>query len=165
MLDVKGEFEGVDSLAAALQKTPQTALAVMRDGLFHIANQYVSVHRKYRLKGRPGLNMQSGNAGMSGATHVETSGTNLNNATAVMFWSQQVAKYIKVHEFGATIVPKNGKFLRFRGRDGGFVFMRSVTIPARLKWFEGWERFGPERDRLLGKTLDRVVKAMAGGAK
>lgn len=43
-----------------------------------------------------------------------------------------------VHQFGAEIVPKRGKFLRFRGkihgrtrRTTGWLFARKVTIPAR----------------------------------
>jgi phage gpG-like protein len=43
-----------------------------------------------------------------------------------------------VHEFGATIVPRRGRFLRFRGRSPrrtrhatDWIFARKVTIPAR----------------------------------
>ena len=35
-----------------------------------------------------------------------------------------------VHQFGATIKPKNAKFLRFAGPNG-FIFSKQVTIPAR----------------------------------
>lgn len=41
------------------------------------------------------------------------------------------AKFSYVHQFGATITPKRGPFLIFRGADGHMVFARSVTIPAR----------------------------------
>jgi phage virion morphogenesis protein len=40
--------------------------------------------------------------------------------------------YAAVHQFGATIVPKNAKALSFQlGLDGRRVFAKSVTIPAR----------------------------------
>lgn len=41
------------------------------------------------------------------------------------------AKFSYVHQFGATITPKKGRFLVFTGPDGHKVFARSVTIPAR----------------------------------
>lgn len=40
--------------------------------------------------------------------------------------------YAAVHQFGATIVPKNAKALVFRmGSGGGLVHAKKVTIPAR----------------------------------
>jgi phage virion morphogenesis protein len=41
------------------------------------------------------------------------------------------AKFAHVHQFGATITPKKGPYLAFRGADGHMVFAKSVTIPAR----------------------------------
>ena len=46
-------------------------------------------------------------------------------------WGSNVV-YAAVHQFGATIVPKTARALRFRlGLDGRMVFAKSVTIPAR----------------------------------
>jgi phage gpG-like protein len=39
--------------------------------------------------------------------------------------------YAAIHEFGGTITPKTGKYLRFKNQDGREVFVRSVEIPAR----------------------------------
>lgn len=39
--------------------------------------------------------------------------------------------YASAHQFGAVIVPKNGKKLKFNGVGGGFVFVDKVTIPQR----------------------------------
>jgi phage virion morphogenesis protein len=39
--------------------------------------------------------------------------------------------YAGPHQFGATIVPKKAKALRFRLPGGGFVTARKVTLPAR----------------------------------
>lgn len=38
--------------------------------------------------------------------------------------------YAPTHQFGATITPKNGKYLRFGNKNGG-ASLTSVTIPAR----------------------------------
>lgn len=40
-------------------------------------------------------------------------------------------KYAPVHQFGATIKAKSGKYLNFKTPTGGWVKIRSVTIPAR----------------------------------
>ena len=40
-------------------------------------------------------------------------------------------KYGVVHQLGATIKPKNGKFLAFTGADGHLRFAKEVNIPAR----------------------------------
>lgn len=39
--------------------------------------------------------------------------------------------YAPVHQFGATIVPKNKPLLVFKGPNGKLVFAKKVTIPAR----------------------------------
>jgi phage gpG-like protein len=41
------------------------------------------------------------------------------------------AKFGYVHQFGATIRPKRGRYLVFTGADGHKVFATSVTIPPR----------------------------------
>lgn len=40
-------------------------------------------------------------------------------------------KYAAPHQFGATIKPKKGKYLKFKTPDGGWVSVRQVTIPQR----------------------------------
>lgn len=40
-------------------------------------------------------------------------------------------EYAAMQEFGGTIVPRRAPYLVFRGRDGGLVFAKSVTIPAQ----------------------------------
>lgn len=39
--------------------------------------------------------------------------------------------YARIHQFGGTIKPKNGKALKFNGKDGNPVFVKQVNIPAR----------------------------------
>jgi len=40
-------------------------------------------------------------------------------------------EYAAIHEFGGTIVPKNGQYLKFPGLDGEDVFVKEVTIRAQ----------------------------------
>jgi phage gpG-like protein len=51
------------------------------------------------------------------------------------------SKYAPVHEYGATIRPKNKPYLVFKTADGKWVSVKQVVIPAR---------------RLMGKTLDEI---------
>ena len=39
--------------------------------------------------------------------------------------------YARIHQFGGTIKPKKGKFLKFNGKDGNPVFVKEVNMPAR----------------------------------
>ena len=65
-------------------------------------------------------------------------------------------------ERGATINPKKGKFLSFRGDDESWHRMKSVTIPAR-HWFtksaEGFEQsseYLPTVDKMVGKEIKKA---------
>lgn len=40
--------------------------------------------------------------------------------------------YAPVHQEGATIRPKNGKYLKFKTRAGGFYSLKQVVIPQRM---------------------------------
>lgn len=40
-------------------------------------------------------------------------------------------KYAAPHQFGATIKPKKGKYLKFKTAKGGWVTVKQVTIPKR----------------------------------
>ena len=65
-----------------------------------------------------------------------------------------------VHQYGATIVPKKGQFLRFpvgRGRKRRFVFAKKVTIPARsMVPLPG--NLGPIWTRAFRRTAESVVR-------
>ena len=40
-------------------------------------------------------------------------------------------EYARIHQFGGTIKPKKGKFLKFKGQNGKDVFVEEVTLPPR----------------------------------
>lgn len=65
-------------------------------------------------------------------------------------------------ERGATIRPKKGKFLTFRGDDESWHRMKSVTLPAR-HWFtksaEGFEQsseYLPTVEKMVGKEIKKA---------
>ena len=66
-------------------------------------------------------------------------------------------------ERGATILPKKGNHLTFRG-DGGWVRAKSVTIPATRFFTRSAEGFeaGPEYqstiDKIVGKVIQKAMK-------
>jgi phage gpG-like protein len=81
----------------------------------------------------------------------------------------------KAHQYGATIVPKRGKFLRFRGGrgrrtrgvggrfqfGGGFIFARSVTIPRRPILPEKY--LGPRWSKAFHNTAKRFLSRIMKG--
>ena len=76
-------------------------------------------------------------------------------------WVVAAPRYIaEPLEKGATITPKNGKFLSFQGSDGSFHRMTSVTIPAK-HWFkqsiEGFDTSG-EVNTAIADAEDRLIK-------
>jgi phage gpG-like protein len=74
--------------------------------------------------------------------------------------------YAPTHQDGATILPRHGRALRFRTRDGRFFTLAKVTIPRRQMvpardtgglgsiWAEAFDR---EAGNLLRRTLGRAA--------
>ncbi len=73
--------------------------------------------------------------------------------------------YAAVHQFGATIRPKNARALVFRlgragprgGKGSGIVRTKSVTIPARP-----YLGFGPQDQRAVMDQLQREITSVVG---
>lgn len=69
-----------------------------------------------------------------------------------------------VHQHGATITPKRGKFLRFRagGRKAPWVFAKRVQIPARPMMPSGSRGLGPiwkeAFDDAAKRFLSRIMR-------
>lgn len=77
------------------------------------------------LKKGPGILREAGmRGGLQGSITFQVSGTSIEVGTNKVYGA--------VHQFGATIVPKQAKALVFRmGSGGGLVHAKKVTIPAR----------------------------------
>ena len=86
-----------------------------------------------------------------------SSGETIAGAAALGFTT---SKYARIHEFGGTILPKRGKYLVFRDtrtRAKGYVSVRSVTIPARMRWFESFQRDDGGRSIMLRAAIGRAL--------
>ncbi len=132
----------------------------MKRAFQNISEQFIQFHQRDRMRGRPGLIMRSGSAGMIGSRQWSVDGERLDDLTADVFWSGAANKYVRVHEYGATITPKRANWLVFKAADGGWVRTKSVTIPPRLGWYDAWERFAPNRGRIYDRILRETVEGM-----
>lgn len=90
-----------------------------------------------RRKPRPGSVARPnelGSAELSGKTLVKSG--QLRNSISMrvaggVLTIGSAALYARVHQFGATIVPKSAPYLKFKLPGGPFISTRKVTIPAR----------------------------------
>ena len=69
-------------------------------------------------------------------------------------------RYVHVHQYGATIVPKAKKWLRFIV-GGEVVFSKKVVIPAR-PMLPGANELPPAWDEAFRETADELLKAHMG---
>lgn len=153
MLNISGTFSSFREFADALGKADKVMHKHMSRAYFSVGNNYIQFHRAARLTGRPGLNSVS-RIGINRSAHTEIGGNSLSNLTGITFFQGLVTKYVKVHEFGATIVPVKAKLLKFQV-EGQWRTAKSVTIKPRLKWFSGWEQYARHRE----ETLDNAASA------
>lgn len=70
-------------------------------------------------------------------------------------WGVQDVVYARIHELGGTIVPRNGKALRFPLPDGSFATVASVTIPARPYLRPAGDMVYPELGKAIRAAYDR----------
>lgn len=86
-----------------------------------------------------------------------------SNAVEVGILDSAKAKIGQVHQYGATILPKHGKYLRFKTRDGAWHTLRQAVIPARpflpiragrVDLPDAW------RDEILDQIRSHIEKAL-----
>lgn len=68
-------------------------------------------------------------------------------------------EYARIQEFGGTIVPTNGPFLRWVNDAGEEVFARSVTIPAKPYLRPAFDTKQDDAVRAMAAVLRKVVEA------
>lgn len=145
---------------AALAKVPERLGKEMRKGLFRYVRSFTNVNgvwQRGNLRGRPGLFRRSGDLARTFQAMDVSSGDTIAGAAALGFTT---SKYARIHEFGGTILPKRAKFLRFkdtRKGHGHFVSVRSVTIPARMRWFESFQKDTGGRSIMLRAAIGRAL--------
>lgn len=84
---------------------------------------------------------------------------------AVGFFGDQDAKLltiVRANEYGATIVPKNGKYLMvpYKKEDGkqGFYKLKKVVIPPRPFIKEAWEANKKKYTKMISDGLDGIFR-------
>lgn len=118
---------------------------------------------------RPGLFKRSGFLSKGLISRTDGLG-NINSLKTTMGWlDRRSAMIAGVHEYGATIRPKNGPYLVFPvegsnlpsgvargGSSGAFVRVREVKIPPRLEFRKSFnsEEFAQRRLTLISEAIE-----------
>ena len=66
--------------------------------------------------------------------------------------------YAAIHEFGGIILPINGPYLVFMGKDGHLVKTKSVHMPARPYLRPALDEHGDEAIALLASTISGIIE-------
>jgi phage gpG-like protein len=66
--------------------------------------------------------------------------------------------YAAIHEFGGIIYPTNGPYLIFRGKDGNWVSVKSVQMPARPYIRPTLDEHGQAALDLMGQTIGSIIE-------
>ena len=74
----------------------------------------------------------------------------------VMFGPHTV--YAAIHEFGGVILPTNGPYLVFKGKDGNWVMTKSVHMPARPYIRPALDEHGKEALDFMGSTIGSIIE-------
>lgn len=64
--------------------------------------------------------------------------------------------YAQIHEFGGTIRPVNGRYLKFNG-SGGPKFLRALRIQPSPYWLPTYEQDSPRAVEAAGEVIDRHI--------
>lgn len=126
-MDVR--IKGIKEWEAHYKKI-QARLAGKADGdplrqAVHKALSRVQKTTRYKLTGGHPLFVRTGRLRASILIDTKRKGKTVSGKVGTN------VKYAAIHEFGGTIKPKKGKFLRFPGKDGKAVFVKQVKIPKR----------------------------------
>lgn len=140
---------------SALAKTTAEMRSKVHSGLLQrmrLLGEAVKARAQEKyLAGRPGLNVVTGNLSSRISYSVKDEG----NSMSVEVGTNVI--YGKVHEYGKTIRPVNGKYLSFIGREGKRVFVRQVVIPPRP-----WLRPSIQEELpIFAKRVDEFLKSAA----
>lgn len=184
MFEIKVDTSELDKLFAIL---PSQTLAAVRAGIGQGLEKFRSKHTVENLRGRPGLILRHGRAGLGGAARTEVIGDTLADLRGVAFIGPPATAYARIQEFGGTVRPKRAKFLsvpakgtgpdqKMRDFPGGsfiprakggwyyvqggklrFILVREVHIPARLGWRKTWDEAG---ERFVVQSIGTAVGKM-----
>ena len=165
-----GQAINFEELKQAFADAPAETPRFVKTPLFRFARRVAKRVKVESLSGRPGINggpwRRLKDKNMQGFV----TGSDLSNMKAV----NKASRILRTHIEGATITAKGAGFLflsRKNGTKTGSVFARvkSVTIPARVKFEEPWRQEIPKAaeqitdavHRAMSVALDRRMKAIS----
>lgn len=113
---------------------------------------FVSRMQKNQMTGRPGLNVQGGQ--FRGSWFPET--TIESGQIKTRAFSEHPGA--RIHQYGGVIVPRRGRFLRFK-IGARVIFSKRVVIPKRLSVVETYQVEMPDRYK---NAMARVLNEAKG---
>lgn len=150
-------FKMQQDFSSLFQRLPVEMREAVGTDLQRQSLYWIGSVQRSQMTGRPGLNVQTGKLRRDWFAKTGVVG----GQVTVRVWS--TTKYVPTHEFGAVIVPKTAKALRFKV-GGRWVMTKRVVVPARLRLRASWQHEALER---YSKVLKRVFgnKGQFKGAK
>ena len=148
-------------LQQAFADAPVETARWVKTPLFRFARRVAKRVKTDSLSGRPGIAGGPWKRIKDKNVQGFQTGSDLASLKAV----NKVSRIVRTHVEGATITAKGGGFLflsRKTGKAGtGAVFARvkSVTIPARVKFEEPWRQEIPKATEQIGDAMQRAMRA------
>ena len=145
------KMTGAKETAKALRKTADNRSGkgpdYLRQGVA-LALQHVKKRASFKLTTGP-LHVRTGRLRGSLLTDTQRLGTTVKGQVGTD------VVYGRVHEYGATIVPKASDYLRFQVRKGVWRSAKKVTIPARPWLGPSMKESWPDVKREIHRALER----------
>ena len=158
---VIGEAINFEELKQALADAPRETYRYVKTPMFRFARRVAKRVKVESLSGQPGIKGGPWRRIKDRNVRGFQTGSDLSSLRAVT----KVSRIVRTHVEGATITAKGGGFLflsKKNGKAGGgkvFARVRSVTIPARVKFEEPWRQELPKAQEQI---MDAVHRAITG---
>lgn len=162
MFDLVGDTGPMDQFSENAGNAGDRMVECFRRAFKLVMEHFLAEHRLRQLRGRPGIIQRHGQAGLAGSFAYVVQGDTINTLQASVF---STSRYARVHEFGATIVPKRAKYLRFQLPDGQWRSAAKVRIPPRLGFRKVWKETETDRGKILTRCTDEVADALFKGVR
>ncbi len=153
-----GQAINFEELKQAFEDAPKETARWVKTPLFRFAKRVAKRVKVDSLSGRPGIKGGPWRRLKDKNVQGFATGSSLGSMRAV----NRVSRVLRTHIEGATITAKAGGFLflsRKNGTKTGSVFarVRSVTIPARVKFEEPWKQEIPKAGEQITDAVHRAM--------
>jgi hypothetical protein len=148
-------------LQQAFADAPLETYRYVKTPLFRFARRVARRVKVESLSGRPGIAGGPWRRLKDKNVQGFSTGSDLGSLKAV----NKVSRIVRTHVEGAVITAKGGGFLFLSsktGKKGGgtvFARVRSVTIPARVKFEEPWRQEIPKASEQIADAMHRAMSA------